>query len=128
MAEELGAPVEVVESDPLRLLGLWDDFLLRLPLDEFDDDDWFWLQSQLAAFIAYVLIKNNGAHWDVVEDNSTASGFRYVVKVIGWDEHEHEVDVLELARDGLRYRPPVLTRMMGDAEVAAGIAVAEDET
>jgi hypothetical protein len=125
MAEEFGVPNEIVKTDPLKLLGFWDDFLLRLPLDEFDDDDRFWLQSQIAAFISYALIKVHGGHWDVITDRSVPNGFKYVTKVTGWDHQEHNVDVLELAYEGLRHRPPVVTRMMGEAEVAAGVTLNE---
>ena len=125
MAEELGVSHDIAESNPLRLLGFWDDFVLRLPLDEFDDDDWFWLQSQISAFIAYTLIKVHGGRWDVIADASISSGFKYVLRVTGWDNEEHGVDVFELTHKGLRYRPPVVTQMMGEAEVAAGVTLEE---
>ncbi|MCW2914737.1 MAG: hypothetical protein JWN52_2805 [Actinomycetia bacterium] len=126
MAEEFGASRETVEEDPLRLLPLWDDFVASLPLDEFDDDDWFWLQSQIAAYVAYVLVHVHGGRWEVAGDASAPQDFKYVVTVAGWDGAEHQVDVFDLAYEELGHRPPVVTRMLGNAEVLAGVTVQEE--
>jgi len=128
MADELGVPAEIVRSNPLRLLEFWDDFLLRLPLEDFDDDDWFWLQSQIAAFISYAFIANHDARWKVVGDTSIRSGFKYVLGVTGWDGQQHEFDVLKLVYNGLQQRPPAVTQMIADAEVAATVTATEEDT
>ncbi|MDX6431128.1 MAG: hypothetical protein QOE54_3494 [Streptosporangiaceae bacterium] len=126
MAEEFGAAREAVEEDPLRLLPLWEDFLSSLPYDDFDDDDWFWLQSQITAYVAYVLVRVHGGRWEVAGDESDPQDVKYVVTVTGWDGVDRRVDVFDLAYEELGHRPPVLMRMLGDAEVLAGVTVPED--
>lgn len=123
MAAEFGASRESVEADPLSILPRWNDFISRLPLDEFDDDDWFWLQSQVAAYLAFVLIRVHGGRWDVVPDEASPDRFVYVVAVTGWDGRERNVDLLDLVYLDLAERPPVVTRMLGNAEVAAGVTI-----
>ncbi|RKS71844.1 hypothetical protein BZB76_4654 [Actinomadura pelletieri DSM 43383] len=123
MAEELGVPARDVEEDPLVLLGPWDGFLSSLPLGEFDDDDRSWLRTQIAAFIALVLLSEHGGRWDVV---AADDGPRYVVTVTGGDGRERHVDPLEVAREGLRRDEPVVLHMLGDAEALAGVAYRDD--
>jgi hypothetical protein len=126
MAEEFEAARETVAEDPLSLLPLWDNFLSSLPFDEFDDDDWFWLQSQIAAYVAYVLIQVHGGRWGVAADSSAPQDVKYVVTVTGWDGVERQLDVLDLAYEELGHRPPVVMRMLGNAEKLAGVTVPEE--
>jgi nitric oxide synthase oxygenase domain/subunit len=58
-----------------------------------------------------------------VADETAPDRFVHVVTVTGWDGRERNVDLLELVYQDPAERPPAVTRMLGNAEVAAGVTI-----
>jgi hypothetical protein len=110
LVEEAGADVTAFDRDPSTFQGALDDFVTGLDLDLMDEDDWVWLHSLLAAYLAEVLIRLHGGRWMVRHDRNTDGRRRFVVAV-----GDREVDPLELVHQELRPVPQRIARMIDRA-------------
>lgn len=113
MVESLDGDLAAFDRDPLTFEPVLDDFVMRLPLDELEEDDWVWLHTQLAAYLAEVLITNRAGRW-------ARAGERYVVAVEGRDGTVRHVDPFQLVHEELRPVPQRLVRMLERALGEAG--------
>ncbi|MGW0252376.1 DUF3806 domain-containing protein [Nocardia goodfellowii] len=85
-----------------------------------DEDGWFWLLTALAAYIAQVILVLYDAQWDVITDDR---GLNYVLVVRGLDGDDHVVSPMDVVYDDFqRSQPPEVARMLGTAELTAGVA------
>lgn len=83
-----------------------------------DEDDWLWLHTALAAYMAEVLIRKHGAHWRLREDSR---GPNYMLVTTGYDGLENEVSPMDVVYDDFKSLPPVVMRMIATAELSAHI-------
>ena len=60
----LDVPEAGYESDPLLLAGPLQSYVSRLPLAEFEEEDWRTLHNDLACHLADLLIRRDGATLD----------------------------------------------------------------
>jgi hypothetical protein len=107
-----------LEADPLAFLPYLNRFVADQDYDTFDQDDWQYLHTILAAFIADVLIRKYGAHWRLRRDSR---GANYMLVTTGYDGHEYEVSPMDVVYDGLKDVPPAVTRMLASAELTAHV-------
>ena len=112
----LNAPAEQSAEDPLTLLPYLQRYVSMLPLDQFEQSDWVTLHSDLASFVAEVMVKKHRGQWAVREAPNAPRGFRYVIEVGGG-----MVDPFEVVAHELRARPIEVTRMIASAELTAGV-------
>ncbi|WP_067701002.1 DUF3806 domain-containing protein [Nocardia jejuensis] len=121
LQEVLGAEELDLEQDPLALLATLDHFVSSQDYDTLDEDGWLWLHTVLAAYIAHVILVLYEAHWDVITDSR---GPNYVLVVKGIDGSDHLVSPMDVVHDDFgRSGPPDVARMLGTAELSAGVAL-----
>ncbi|GAA2713108.1 MULTISPECIES: hypothetical protein [Streptomyces] len=121
IARMLGVPDGAYADDPLNLLPALQNYVSRLPLQEFEQSDWVTLHSDLTSYLADVLIRRREARWEAVVDSSAPWGFRYVVGATGLDGQRHQVEPYAVVMEEFRNLPIEITRMIANAEVALGV-------
>ncbi|WP_159080080.1 hypothetical protein [Nocardia suismassiliense] len=110
-----------LDADPLSFLAIFDDFVASQEYDSMDDDDWRWLHTMLAAYVAQVLIVEHGAAWDLISDDQ---GANYILTLRGRDGLERSVSPMDIVYDDLkRWTPPEVPRILAAAESAIGIGI-----
>lgn len=118
LLQALDAQVVDLDADPLSFLPVLDEFLAGQDYSGLDEDDWLWLHTALAAYVAEVLIRKHGAHWRLREDSR---GPNYMLVVTGYDGLEHEVSPMDVVYDDFKDLPPVSMRMIATAELTAHV-------
>jgi hypothetical protein len=113
-----------LDADPLALLPHLNRLVADQDYDGLDQDDWLYLHSILAAFIADVLIRKHGARWRLRHD---ARGPNYMLVTCGYDGGEYEVSPMDVVYHGLQDLPPVVTRMLATAELTAHVTRRYDD-
>ncbi|MDF3290117.1 hypothetical protein [Streptomyces silvisoli] len=121
IADMLGVSQPDYERDVLNLMGPLQDYVNRLPLDEFEQSDWVTLHADLASYLADVMIQRHYAQWVKVEDNSKSRGFRYMLRVAAVDGSAHDLDPYDLVMEEFRNLPIQVARLIANAEVTAGV-------
>lgn len=116
LTEALDAQDLDLSEDPLSFLPVLDQFLAGQDYSELDQDDWRWLHTVLAAYLAEVLIRKYGAQWRLRHDER---GPNYMLAVTGYDGREHEVSPMDIVYDDFKELPPVAMRMIATAELTA---------
>lgn len=119
LVEVLNAPAQRSAEDPLTLLPYLQRYVSELPLDEFEERDWVTLHTDLASFVAEVMVRKHAAAWVVREAPGTPRGFRYVLEVRN-PSGTGVVDPFEVVAAELRSRPIEIIRMVASAELTAG--------
>ncbi|WP_306362155.1 hypothetical protein [Nocardia sp. CC227C] len=120
LQEALGAEALDLEQDPLSFLAPLDHFVSMQDYDALDEDGRFWLHAALSAYIAQVILVLYDARWDVITDSR---GPNYVLVVKGLDGNDHIVSPMDVVYDDFnRARRPEVARMLGTAELTAGVA------
>lgn len=122
MIDALGGDVGAFDRDPLTAVSLLDDFVARSPWQEFEEDDWIWLHTQLTAFVAEVLVRVYGGAWKAVVNPAAPRGWTPVVEVLGADGHLRQVDVMSLVYEELHPVPQRIPRLVQRAAELAGQA------
>ena|ERR1700761_2977047 len=107
-----------LDADPLAFMPYLNRFVADQDYDTFDEDDWLYLHTMLAAYIGDVLIRKYGAHWRLRHDSR---GPNYMLVTTGYDGHEYEVSPMDVVYDGLKDIPPALTAMLATAELTAHV-------
>lgn len=114
----LGADMTDIDADPLTFLPTLDAFVAEQEYGSFDQEDWLWLHTALAAYLAQVLITRHGARWTAVSDER---GTNYLLVAHGLDGNEHAVSPMDVVYDDLQNMPPVVMRMLATAELTLGV-------
>jgi hypothetical protein len=117
VADMLGITPDVYGRDPLSLIPALQNYVSRLPLEEFEQSDWVTLQSDLMAYVADFLVRKHGARWRVAEDSTTPRGYRYVIEAEGRDGETHRIDPMDVVRTEFGNPPIEITRMLASAEL-----------
>lgn len=120
IADMLNIPAEQYEQDALILIGPLQDYVSRLPLDEFEQDDWVTLHNDLAAYVADVGIREHGASWKVLDDETSPRGFRYVIEGVAHDGEAKHVDPFDVVMEEFGNLPIEIARMLANTEVTIG--------
>ncbi|MFJ9443748.1 hypothetical protein ACIRRH_18010 [Kitasatospora sp. NPDC101235] len=121
LAEVLGVDAADYAADPLVALPALEDYVSRLPLDEFESEDWFGLHGDLAVYLADVLVRRHDAEWQVVSDSEAPRGFRYLLFARALDGVVRGVDPYDVALDEIQHLPIEVIRMLAHAETALGL-------
>ncbi|MFI9507127.1 hypothetical protein [Nocardia sp. NPDC052566] len=108
-----------LDSDPLAFMATLDEFIAGQDFEHMDDDDWLWLHTMLAAYVAQVFLVEHHAKWDLITDER---GSNYILIVRGRDGADHFVSPMDIVYDDFgRAMPPEIPRILAAAELAAGI-------
>lgn len=122
IADMLGISGESYADDPLVLLAALQSYVDRLPLSEFEQEDWLTLHSDLVSFLADVLIRRRGAAWTVVDDSSAPNGFRFVLTAESPQGDKHQIDPYRVVMEEFQNVPIEVTRLISSAELTLGVA------
>lgn len=117
----LGVSADSYAEDPLVLLGGLQSYVDRLPLSEFEQDDWITLHSDLVSFLADVLIRRRGADWAVADDSAAPNGFRFVLEAESMDGSTRQIDPYRVVMDEFHNLPLEITRLISNAELQLGV-------
>jgi hypothetical protein len=113
-----------LDADPLAFLPVLNGFVAEQAFDEFDEEDWRYLHTVLAAYIAEVLIRKYSAHWRLRRDSR---GPNYMLVTTGYDGHEYEVSPMDVVYNDFKNLPPEATRMLAAAELTAHVVRRYDD-
>ncbi|WP_040801307.1 hypothetical protein [Nocardia higoensis] len=103
-----------IDNDPVSLLTELDLFVVGQDFSAMDEEDWLYLHTMLAAYVAQVFIVEFGAEWRLLVDDR---GLNYVLVAGGRDVSEGFFSPLDLVyEDFRRSQPPRLPRMLAAAE------------
>ncbi|MFF9567525.1 hypothetical protein [Streptomyces sp. NPDC014685] len=122
VADMLGVPPTTYTRDPLSLIPALQNYVSRLPLDQFDQSDWATLHSDLMSYVSDFLIQKHGARWTVVDDSTTARGYRYVIEAEDRDGENRKLDPADVVMAEFKNLPIEVTRMLASAELTLRLA------
>ncbi|WP_256096944.1 hypothetical protein [Streptomyces agglomeratus] len=122
IADMLGVPPAAYAADPLTLIPALQNYVSRLPLNDFEDSDWVTLHSDLIAYVADYLIQKHGARWNAVADADMPRGYRYVIEASGRDGEVRRVDPADVVMKEFRNLPVEIVRMLASAELTLNLS------
>ncbi|MEU2128213.1 hypothetical protein [Streptomyces sp. NPDC018352] len=122
IADMLGVPPTTYTRDPLSLIPALQNYVSRLPLDQFDQSDWATLHSDLMSYVSDFLIQKHGARWTVVDDSTAARGYRYVIEAEDRDGENRKIDPADVVMAEFKNLPIEVTRMLASAELTLRLA------
>ncbi|MFB4272927.1 hypothetical protein [Nonomuraea sp. GTA35] len=91
MLEQAGGDMDAFDIQPTTCQSIMDEVTDELRSDDMDNDDRIYLHSLVAAYIAEILIRVNGGHWDVVFEDGDIKH----VLVVG----DRQIDPFRLVND-----------------------------
>lgn len=127
LAKMLGDSIDAYAQDPLTLVPTLQNYVSRLPLEQFEQSDWATLHSDLTSFLADVLVRRHGAAWQIASDPDGPLGFRYVIEAQGLDGNPHRVDPADVVLVEFREPPIEIIRMLANAELTLGLTQSVEE-
>lgn len=108
-----------LNTDPLAILAALDEFVAGQDYGSMDEDDWIWLQTFLAAYVAQVFIVEFKAKWEIVIDDR---GESHRLVVVGLDGAERAFSPIDLVYEDFRTgMHPEIVRILATAEVKAAV-------
>ncbi|MFD4943985.1 hypothetical protein ACFVYE_02465 [Streptomyces sp. NPDC058239] len=122
IADMLGVPPAVYTRDPLNLIPALQNYVSRLPLDQFEQSDWSTLHSDLMSYVSDFLIQRHGARWVVVDDSTAPRGYRYVIEAEDRDGVNRKIDPADVVMAEFGNLPIEITRMLASAELTLRLA------
>jgi hypothetical protein len=123
LMDALGAGHLELDADSLAFLPYFNRFVADQDYDSFDEDDWLYLHTMLAAYIADVLIRRYSARWRLRHDSR---GPNYMLVATGYDGCEYEVSPMDVVYDGLKSIPLSVTHLLATAELTAHVVPEHD--
>ncbi|WP_367046966.1 hypothetical protein [Streptomyces sp. Je 1-332] len=127
IADMLGVAPDVYVGDPLQLVPALQNYVSRLPYQEFEPSDWVTLLSDLMSYVSEFLIEKHGARWNVVDDSTAPRGYRYVVEAEGRDGQLRTIDPSDVVREEFGNLPIEITRMLASAELTLRLTTQMEE-
>ncbi|MEV0568659.1 hypothetical protein ACQEVZ_19805 [Dactylosporangium sp. CA-152071] len=121
VAELVGAPADEAERDPVSVVPLLQVYVNRLPLTEFQTDDWVTLHADLVSFVARVMAARLGAAWEVRPAPNAPRGYRYVLSATDAQGAVHVVDPFQVVAMEFRQPRIEIARMLATAELNLGV-------
>ncbi|WP_406314011.1 hypothetical protein [Streptomyces sp. NBC_00118] len=100
------------DTDPLSAVGVLDGYVQRLPLDEFEAEDWIALHTDLSAFVTVVLLETYGGACRARLDDALPTGWELVVDVVGSDARHRVIAPMSLVYEYLVPVPQRIPRLM----------------
>ncbi|MGY0489420.1 hypothetical protein [Streptomyces sp. WG-D5] len=120
--EQLGGTSSALafDADPLTAVDLLDRDVQRMPVHEFEVDDWIALHTNLTAFVLVVLSQTYGGTCRARMDDALPTGWEPVVDVVGPDTAPRVIAPMTVVHEHLVPVPQRLPRLM--AAVARQVA------
>ncbi|MDF9814786.1 hypothetical protein [Streptomyces sp. SPB162] len=117
IANMLGVSLEAYNSDPIALVPALQNYVSRLPLDQFETSDWVTLHSDLTACLADILTRRHDVTWQAVGTPGGPGGIRYVVEAQGLDGNIYRMDPADVVHKEFSQLPIEIIRMLAGAEL-----------
>ncbi|MET7526672.1 hypothetical protein [Streptomyces sp900116325] len=127
LASVLGVTQEQYAGDPLTLLPGLQNYVDRLPLGEFEQQDWITLHTDLTSYLGDLLVHRRGAVWTKVDDQSSPAGYRYLIEARGLDGKTYRVEPFDVVMEEFENLPIEITRMIANAEAVLHLTPEIDE-
>ncbi|GHH78848.1 hypothetical protein GCM10018793_30380 [Streptomyces sulfonofaciens] len=117
VAEEMDInPPDLVLSQPQLLFDTFRELLRSIPIEDLNEDEFYILNSQLAALIAQVLIVEHEAVWMVDTDTKSLSHGHYVLsRQKNSEATPYKVDPFMLVKAELNSEAVDFNRLIGQA-------------
>jgi hypothetical protein len=129
LATALRVPPEQYADDPLTLLPALQNYVDRLPLNDFEQPDWITLHTDLTSYLGDLLVRRHGATWVEAEDPASPAGYRYLVQATGLDGKAYRVEPYDVVREEFQHPPIEIGRMIANAEaVLHRVPVLDEES
>ncbi|MFE7753972.1 hypothetical protein [Streptomyces sp. NPDC057429] len=108
------------DADSLSAVDIVDSYLLRLPIREFEAEDWIGLHTDVAAYVTVILLDMYGGTPRARPDAILPRGWEFVIDVRGADGHGRTVAPMSLVYDYLVPVPQRIPRLLEAVQRAAG--------
>ncbi|MFH9609156.1 hypothetical protein [Streptomyces sp. NPDC017448] len=118
IAEMLGVAVEDYTKSPISLLPNLQNYVDRLPLQDFEQSDWVTLHTDLSAYLGDLLVLSHNAEWVKVDDPSSPVGYRYLIQAEGTDGEFRQVEPFDVVMEEFEHLPIEIGRMIANSEEA----------
>ncbi|XIE77680.1 hypothetical protein AB6O49_04235 [Streptomyces sp. SBR177] len=122
LAEMVGVRCEQFEADPLSALPGLQNYVSRLPLEEFEQSDWVTLHTDLVSFLGDVLVRRRRGYWKKVESGRSPVGFQYVIEAVGFDGGLYQVEPYDVVMEEFEHLPIEIGRMIANAEAVLRVS------
>jgi hypothetical protein len=116
LASVLRVSPERYTEDPLTLLPALQNYVDRLPLNEFEQSDWITLHTDLTSYLGDLLVRRHDAMWVMADDAASPAGFRYLVRATGLDGKTYRVEPYDVVMEEFQHPPIEIGRMIANAE------------
>ncbi|MBC9715727.1 hypothetical protein H9Y04_24595 [Streptomyces sp. TRM66268-LWL] len=122
LVEQFGGADAAVafDADPLSAAEIVDDYLLRLPIREFETEDWVGLLTDVGAYLTVVLLDTYAGTPRARPDGAFPRGWEFVIDVRGADGQLRSVSPGALAHQYLVPIPQRIPRLLEAVQRAAG--------
>ncbi|MFF2331842.1 MULTISPECIES: hypothetical protein [unclassified Streptomyces] len=127
LATVLGVGPEQYAADPLALLPGLQNYVDRLPLDEFEQSDWIALHTDLTSYLGDLLVRRRGAVWKKADDPGSPVGYRYLVAARGLDGKTYQAEPYDVVMEEFQHLPIEIGRMIANAEAVLHVTPTIDE-
>ncbi|EPH40157.1 hypothetical protein ABT390_37370 [Streptomyces aurantiacus] len=114
LVEQVGGAEAALEfdADPLSAVGVLDSYVQRLPLGEFEVEDWITLHADLSAFVTVVLLDTYGGTCRARLDDALPTGWELVVDVVGPDTQHRVIAPMSFVYEYLVPVPQRIPRLI----------------
>lgn len=116
LAAMVGVPTDQFETDPLAALPGLQNYVSRLPLEEFEQSDWITLHTDLVSFLGDVLVRHRGGKWRVVGDANSPAGHRFVIEATDPDGNLRQVEPYDVVMEEFEHLPIEIGRLIANAD------------
>ncbi|WP_432067173.1 hypothetical protein [Streptomyces sp. C10-9-1] len=127
LAAMIGVPQEQFEADPLAALPGLQNYVSRLPLEEFEQSDWITLHTDLVSFLGDVLVRRRRGLWKRIESAQSPTAYQYVIEAPGLDGNLYQVEPYDVVMEEFEHLPIEITRMIANAEAALRVGALRSE-
>lgn len=116
IAEMFGVTMEDYTENPLSLLPNLQNYVDRLPFNEFEQSDWVTLHTDLSAYLGDLMTIHHGAKWTKVSDPTSPAGYRFLVESRGLNGAVHHIEPFDIVMEEFEHPPIEIGRMIANAE------------
>ncbi|MFI2368543.1 hypothetical protein [Streptomyces sp. NPDC018833] len=128
LAAMVGVSLDRFETDPLAALPGLQNYVSRLPLEDFEQSDWITLHTDLVSFLGDVLVRHRGGHWSVVDDASSPAGCRFVIEATDLDGNVRQVEPYDVVMEEFEHLPIEIGRLIANAEAHLHVTIDPNKT
>ncbi|WP_093899604.1 hypothetical protein [Streptomyces sp. Ncost-T10-10d] len=122
LAVMFGVTPEQYSKDPLTLIPGLQNYVDRLPMEEFEQSDWITLHTDLTSYLGDLLVIRHAASWRKADDQHSPVGYRYVIEAAGPDGNTYHVEPYDVVMEEFENPPIEISRLIANAEAVLHVA------